>query len=367
LYEYHAIILDDVEAAFFTHEQLALLDRFVAERGGGLLMLGGLETFRQGDWGRTPLKDALPVYLDRISTEPPRNLKMRLTRDGWLQPWVRLRDTEDKEQTRLQKMPAFHVLSTVKTVKPAAQVMAEVEDGEGQRYPAIVAQQYGKGHTGAVLLGDTWRWSIQRDADDQDDLAKSWRQAIRWLVSDVPLRIDPRVTWTTAGQSKALLLRISVRDKSFEPQDNAAVHVTIHSPTGDPLTMDAQPSLSEPGVFEATYVPREAGAYRAEIQVDDAQGQLAGVAETGWTSDPAADEFQVIGINRTLAEEISTRSGGEVLRESQLADFVASLPYRNVPEQETQTFPLWHSPWLLLAALTCLALEWGLRRISGLP
>src|SRR5262249_15787045 len=65
LYAYHAVILDDVESEFFTPDQSALLQRFVSERGGGFIMLGGMESFQQGKYLRTPVGDMLPVYLDR--------------------------------------------------------------------------------------------------------------------------------------------------------------------------------------------------------------------------------------------------------------------------------------------------------------
>ena len=37
------LVVDDLEAGFFTHDQLSLIQRFVSERGGGLLLLGGTE------------------------------------------------------------------------------------------------------------------------------------------------------------------------------------------------------------------------------------------------------------------------------------------------------------------------------------
>ena len=58
LYGYHAIILDDIEASFFTRDQLTLIGRFVSERGGGLLMLGGQESFTIGGYERSPIADA---------------------------------------------------------------------------------------------------------------------------------------------------------------------------------------------------------------------------------------------------------------------------------------------------------------------
>src|SRR6185436_2671702 len=55
LYEYHAVIIDDLEAEFFTSDQKTLLQKFVSERGGGFLMLGGAESFAQGKYQRTPI------------------------------------------------------------------------------------------------------------------------------------------------------------------------------------------------------------------------------------------------------------------------------------------------------------------------
>ncbi|NNE00921.1 MAG: hypothetical protein HKN47_26700, partial [Pirellulaceae bacterium] len=55
LFAYHGVILDDIESGFFTQDQLLLLRRFVASRGGGLLMLGGQESFAGEDFGDSPL------------------------------------------------------------------------------------------------------------------------------------------------------------------------------------------------------------------------------------------------------------------------------------------------------------------------
>ena len=108
LFGYSAVVIDDLEAKFFTPSQHTLLHRYVSERGGGLLMLGGQESFRQGKYDRTPLGSLLPVYLDRPGdVKPLDNLQLTITRDGWLQPWVRLRDNESDERARLEGMTEF--------------------------------------------------------------------------------------------------------------------------------------------------------------------------------------------------------------------------------------------------------------------
>ena len=64
---------------------MALLQRFVSERGGGFLMLGGAESFREGNYAGTPIASMLPVYLDRaVDAKLPGEFKLTLTREGWL-------------------------------------------------------------------------------------------------------------------------------------------------------------------------------------------------------------------------------------------------------------------------------------------
>ncbi|MFO0952794.1 MAG: hypothetical protein U0835_16920 [Isosphaeraceae bacterium] len=52
LFRYHAVILDDLEAAFFCQDQAHAFARFVSQRGGGLLMLGGPDSFSDSRYDR---------------------------------------------------------------------------------------------------------------------------------------------------------------------------------------------------------------------------------------------------------------------------------------------------------------------------
>src|SRR5207244_3351702 len=139
LFKYHAIVLDDLEAEFFNQDQLALLRNFVSQRGGGLLMLGGPDSFAEGKYDRTPVGELLPVYLDRpVAAQGDGEYRLVLTREGWLQPWVRMRKTEDEEQQRLGSMSTFLTLSRAGGIKPGAVVLGEVRDQAGNTAPALV-------------------------------------------------------------------------------------------------------------------------------------------------------------------------------------------------------------------------------------
>jgi uncharacterized membrane protein len=377
LFKYQAVILDRVEADFFTHEQMLLLQRFVAERGGGFLMLGGAETFREGGYAETAIASMLPVYLDRpAEVHLPSMFKLALTREGWLQPWTRLRATEADEQLRLAAMPPFEVLNPIREAKSGASVLATVSDPDNRTYPALVVQRFGSGSVAALMVGDLWRWGFQDEAM-QKDLGKSWRQLVRWLVSDVPARVTVEAESTDDPAQVRIIVK--ARDEEFKPLDNAAVRLTIRpvhllAPSGQSsnapasaLELPADLSASEPGTYEASYVMRDAGAYSVDTVVTQPDGKIAGRAEAGWTADPAVDEFRSLKPNRALLETIARRTGGEIVPMEDLRKFVRSLPHRAAPITETASEPLWRQPAVFLFALACFLADWGIRRWKGLP
>lgn len=369
LYEYHAVVLDDLERDFFTHDQMAMLQKFVSLRGGGLLMLGGQESFSGGQFMRTPIGDMLPVYLDRLPAGPEdASYRLSLTREGWLQPWVRVRKTEDEERRRLLAMPDFQTLNRSAGIKPGATVLASVREADGTEFPALVEQRFGKGKSAALLIGDLWRWELRRPSNqEQRDLRQAWRQTIRWLVADVPGRIEVDLQRTKNDSLGPVSLRVQVRGVTFEPLDNASVVAVVTAPDGGELKLKAEPVNEASGVFTASYSPRLPGAYRAKIDVTAADGSDVGSREVGWAAEPAADEFRELEPNRQLLEKLAKKTRGEVLELDELDDFVDDLPNRKIPVVEPWIYPLWHQPMVFFFAILCLTAEWGLRRWKGLP
>lgn len=368
LYRYHAVILDDIEAEFFTQDQLTLLRSFVNQRGGGLLMLGGPDSFAAGKYDRTPVGELLPVYLDRANVDLPATdvaYQLALTREGWLQPWVRTRETEEQERRRLAAVPAFKSISRVGTIKPGATILAELQ-GEDGTYPGLVAQRFGKGRSAALLIGDYWRWNLHREKPEEDDFDRAWRQTVRWLVSDVPGRVEVDVKRKSDSAAPAIELAIRVRDPEFLPLDNAQVKIQITDPTGKQLELSGEPADREAGLYTTTYVSRQTGAYRAVVTATAPDGSEIASREAGWTAQPAAEEFAQLAPNRALLASIAAKTGGEVVEADELASFVNGLSRRKTPITEPWIYPLWQHPLYFLVALGCLAGEWGLRRWHGL-
>lgn len=372
LFGYHAVVVDDLEAQFFTADQLALLQRFVSERGGGFLMLGGQESFQKGKYQRTPVGDMLPVYLDQmVDDQNVGGLRLNLTREGWLQPWARLRTVEAEERRRLAELPEFEVINRLRGVKPGATVVGTVGEGPNQ-HPALVVQRFGHGRTAALTVGDLWRSGLQNE-EMQRDLGKQWRQMIRWLVADVPGKVELQPTPASEEGGAATTLHVRARDKQFQPLNNATVLVTVQTVGGprnangtNVVRLLAEPSATEAGAYEATYLARDSGAFLAEAVVTDEAGAEIGRASTAWSADLAAQEFRSLKPNRSFLEQLARTTGGHLVEPNELEKFAKALPHKKVPVMETWTNPMWHRASVFAFALLCFAAEWGLRRWRGL-
>jgi uncharacterized membrane protein len=377
LYGYHAVILDDLEAEFFAPDQALLLQKFVSERGGGLLMLGGMESFQEGKYLRTPIGDMLPIYLDNHDggpVEPPGPVNFQLAREGWLQAWARLRDNESDERARIDDMVKFDVINRIRALKPGASIIATARDEKGSELPALAVQRFGRGRTGALMIGDMWRWGM-KDVAAHADMDRAWRQLVRWLIADVPNRVNCTAEPIAEDANGAVRVQVRVRDEKFQPVDDATVTVEIEpvvfegttGAAGATLKLEAEPALSEPGLYQVTYVPRQTGGFRAVASVKNNAGADLGRAEAGWSTDLAAEEFRSLVPNHALLEDIARKTGGQVVPAEDLEKFVRRLPELRAPVMETWSYPAWHTPLMFGFALACLLAEWGLRRWKGMP
>jgi hypothetical protein len=309
------------------------------------------------------------VYVDPNvphAAHAEREYRLALTREGWVQPWVRTRQTEPDERQRLASMPTFRTLTPITSIKPGATILAEVVDETREAYPALVTQRFGRGRAAALLIGDFWRWDMRRPNDKESDLEKSWRQTVRWLVADVPRRVEAEVRPQDDSEIGEVALEVRVRDAEYLPLDNAQVAIEVTTPDGKKIALDAEPQENEAGAYQATHVPRLAGSYRATIDVRAPDGKPVGRREAGWVAQPAADEFKTLAPNRAALEEIAAKTGGEIIAADDLDKFVAGLPARKAPITEPWIRPAWHHPLLYLAIVGCLVGEWGLRRWKGL-
>jgi hypothetical protein len=329
-------------------------------------MLGGQESYRAGKWNNTPMARLLPVYVNRLDKGGAAQFAtFNLSREGWLEPWMRLRASQDEETGRLAYMPEFFSINRVPAIKPGASLLATVTDRERRLLPAVVVQRYGEGRSGAVMVGDFWRWGM-KDELQQKDLAKMWRQLVRWAVAESPDLLTQEIQHVSEGTLPLTKISARVRTKEFQPQDEATVRFELLKPGAEePDKISGEPSLEEAGIFNADHFVEEEGGYRLKTTARDGDGQLIGELETGWAFNPAADEFRSLEPNRELLNQIATASGGEVFTLDQIDKLSSKLKDLNVPVMDSRQRPFWHTPWIFFLALLCIIGEWGIRRWKG--
>ena len=212
-----------------------------------------------------------------------------------------------------------------------------------------------------------WRWQMAGDGK-REDLPRAWRQIIRWLVSEVPNRVqlDTKDLSDAAGLHRKLTVR--ARDAEFKPLGFANVELNV-LPDGDEskaVDLSVEPG-AETGAFESSYRLGEEGGYVARAKVRDEAGQMIGEVEAGWASNPAADEYASLQPNVSLMEKLAERTGGDVLAVSDLAGWANELPMKKADVMKPFPTTLWHLPWMFAAALLLLVTEWWLRRRHWLP
>ena len=71
LQAFDLIVLDNVASSELSTQQHQLISRFVSDLGGGLIMVGGEDSFGAGGWNGTAVEDVLPVELD-----PPKEMRL---------------------------------------------------------------------------------------------------------------------------------------------------------------------------------------------------------------------------------------------------------------------------------------------------
>lgn len=118
LRDYHLVVLEDVTAADLPAATLDVLERWVRDAGGGLLVAGGGATFGDAALARTPLKRLLPVTLEPNRPKPgarePLALFLVIDRSNSMGYNSRVGTLRDGEKLRYAKEAALAVVRQLK-------------------------------------------------------------------------------------------------------------------------------------------------------------------------------------------------------------------------------------------------------------
>ena len=365
LFAYDAVVFGNIEAEFFRPEQLDLTAAFVAERGGGLLLLGPA-TLQGGTYASSTLESVLPAALaDRLGLSADGG-RLIPTAAGLAHPMLRLAETPEATRDRWGAAPPLAGTIRLGEVRPGAAVLAVAPPAPGERdaRPLIVAQRYGAGRSMIFAGRGAWRWRM--GLPNEDRMYETWwGQAARWLTAAArdPVDVSARVTGSAGVQ-----VRVDVRDEEYRPAANADVTVVVTDPAGAETVVRAPPVADEPGRYAAEVTGGTlAGVYRVDAAVTRAGREVVEETSRAWVLARGADpELADPWLRRSRLERIAAAGGGAYLDAAAIDLLPARLQAAAPPPARPVTRQIWHHPLMFLLIVVLLGSEWTLRRFWGM-
>src|SRR5918999_3677787 len=377
LFRYKGLIIGSVEASFFTRDQLRMMADFVGERGGGLVMLGGRQSFAEGGYVGTPLADVLPVELQTVEEETSdfiADLKVRLTPAGRAHAATQVAPTDTANVARWRTLPEVTSVNQLGRLKPGAGALLTGAVAEGGRggmgysQPVLAYQQFGRGR--AIVLGvqDSWLWQMHADVAVEDQTHETfWRQLLRWLVTDTPGRVAVSLSSDRVSPREPITVRAEVGDEQFVRVNDAAVTARVRSPSGAERAIPMEWTVAHDGEYRATFTPEEAGLY--EVRVAGSGRRAAGASMDSATTylrvAPSEAEYFGAEMRAPLLKRIASETDGRFYT----ADNVDALPEDLTLSRRGVTvvreMDLWDMPVIFVLLVVLMSAEWGYRKWRG--
>jgi uncharacterized membrane protein len=367
---FDAVILQDFDAQPYGLEKhLPALARYVRD-GGGLIMVGGPNSFVGGGYADTPLANdtgVLPVRLKGGPTATAADTSMfdpAWTEQGRTAPLLGpLRAVVGDE---LPAMPGANILGDA---RPGAVVLwthPTLKTPSGARMPVLAVAEEGAGRTIALGIDGGWRLEFSplgaRTAGR--GYGALWDGLLGWLMRDP--RFEPAQVEVVGGCTAGLpaTVRVHVLSDSEAHKGSLVLDLTRLDAKVDPRKGPEGAHRSVPedpsGTTEISLPPLSPGAYVTHLEVPGGGGTDSELA-----CEAGGDEWADSRPDGARLEALAKAAGGTF----SWADDDPSkipLPPPTVISAERHTAPI-APPWVwtVLASLL-LGAHWIVRRRGGL-
>jgi hypothetical protein len=396
LFEYDAIVAFDADWEQLDESQVELLDRWVAEKAGGLVVVAGpvytpqWSSRRRGDPRIDTLKSLYPVSfyfqgsatlsLGRFGSE--KAWPIQFTRDGLESEFLWLDDDAIRSEQAWQQFDGVSGYYAVKDPKPGAKIYARFSDPDtaiDNELPIYMAGHfYGSGRVFFLASGEMWRVNEVDDTYSQQFYTK----LIRWVSEGRLLRDSSRgvllVDKDRCSLGDQIAVRAILQDAQHMPLALDQVQAVLVQPdsTRQTLTMKKVKDEAREGTYVDQFVALQEGDYRIELQNPSAGDELlvrevrakipAAETESPERNDlllrDIADKTKgdyFVGLDAALGRDGTGRASLTTLLKAQ--DQVTILP--GTPDRKFERLLM---GWLIGLICGVLCLEWLLRRLSKL-
>lgn len=417
---FDCIILGDVSPAQLPLEDRRRLEKYVADRGGTLVITAGKRSMPLGFTSEVnntidredPFLKLLPIEAPRV-VQSLKGFAVTLSHEGKLTPFLQLEPASDKNEDRWAQLPR-HYWGVIGRSKPGATPLAHVRDDvttdanaqqnipkkgtvplriEGQspffekERALMVRHNYGFGRVLFIGLDSTWRWRYK--AGDQYH-HRFWGQVVRWAAADKPLvagnqqvRFGTRDAIYRQGQEIDLLVRLG-GEASRLPLKTLAGARIVRQPSENPDASTNAIALvplarreAQPHVLEGRIRNLPPGQYAMELAIPELTNQLqsppgpdgkpATLRAPFTVLPPEGEEMVELATNFPLLEELAAKSGGKVFTPENATELVDLLTRHELTREHYSEHRLWQWWVTLVVVLFLLTAEWVARKWVGLP
>ncbi len=398
--QFDVVILGDLDSSFLSISQQTMIEQRISA-GGGLLMIGGQNTFGPGGYQNTAIEKALPVFAgDKAAAQETSEFVPRILVDASTHPileglseWFGVGDKPGVKQ-----LPPLRGNVIVPKAKSGAEILlvhADRPGPDGTPQIVLAVQLYGQGRSAAFTVDTTYLWYLPLRGMGQDSpYNRLWGQLIRWLAGqDVRNRergagMDALLNKSVYQLGESVKVRAMVRDEHGDATRFAQVNVTLTGGDAKGRTLSMPPAESHLGMYEVVASDLAKGEYRADL-VATKDGKELGKASLKFTVIPPADEMLKIAANPKALAAIADETHGFHYDLGEFASFIDQLirsdpqagqaSQRSVPlfsfvRMGATIFgaePSWPGKYDLpmqgALVVICLGVEWFLRRRWQLP
>jgi hypothetical protein len=386
---YDCIILGDVAPEQFGRAEREMLEKYVSERGGTLVLLAGkrsmpMDYAKEGE----PLAKMLPISSPKV-VKADGGFRVALTAEGLQTGFLRLDPNPGLSAETWNTLPP-HFWAVTGRAKDGAVTLASVPQLNPPQDPVaareverdnalIVRQNFGFGKVVYVGIDSTWRWRFKKG-----DLYnhRFWSQVIRWAASDRALvagneyvRFGSREPVYRADQEAEIVVRLSDKVKKLGPEALAGGRLIRKPKPGTEEIVGLMPLRPHPVLpreLDGAQANLPPGDYDVELVIPDIEEKLNGPdgkklrahfqvlpADTG--------ELLDLSTNWNLMEDVAAKSGGKVFPAERAAELIDLLQSRSATREYAVEQKMWQSWWTLILLVALLTAEWVTRKFAGLP
>ncbi len=397
---FDVVIIGDLDSSFINKLQQAAIEQYIL-KGGGLLMMGGQNTFGPGGYQDTPIEKALPVFTGDLKSPQERTPFIpKLTEAGQAHPaleglsaWF---DGTHKDAKDFKPLLGNVVVPRPKAGAQVLLVHADRPGPDGQPQIVLATQRYGEGRSAALTADTTYLWYLRMRGMGQDSpYNQFWGQLVRWLAGeDVRNRsrgagLDGLLNKSMYQLGESVRVRAMVRDERGDATRFASVNLAVRRADGkDARQFPLNPVESRAGLYDVTIPNPDKGDWVIELSASK-DGKPLDRQELKFTVIPPAEELLKIAANPSLLRDIAQQTRGFHYELAQLPNLLEDLIRSGgpAPTARQETVPLANTLRAMLAwigsnpqwptrydlpmqaglIVVMLAAEWSLRRRWQLP